>query len=152
LIIIKNQVLGAGAAGHARRDGVTPFQRLRVKQIRFTARLLSTVEALPGGGCLMRLLVNWSITAPVLNALLGYHRLFDSFPEAIAAARPYAEGGHENPLGATIHMSLSGVPRPSDYAALFHMQNIITRSSRVFDLGGNVGNLFYCYKRYNNLP
>jgi putative methyltransferase (TIGR04325 family) len=121
-----------------------------VKQIRFTAGLLSAVVALPGGGRLMRLLVNWPITAPILNAILGYHRVFDNFPEAVAAARPYAERGHEHPLGANKHMSLSEVPRPSDYAALFHIQNLITSCSRVFDLGGNVGNLFYCYNRYLN--
>jgi hypothetical protein len=45
----------------------------------------------------MRRVANWPITAPILNAILGYHRVFDSLSEAVAAARPYAEAGHEDP-------------------------------------------------------
>jgi putative methyltransferase (TIGR04325 family) len=131
---------------------VTPFKSLRIKQIRFTVRLLSALEAMPGGGFVMRQLANWPLTAPILNGILGYHRAFDSFSEAITAAQPYAKGGHENPLGVTVHLSLAAVPRPSDYAALFHMQNLITGRFKVFDLGGNVGNLFYCYNKYLNFP
>lgn len=96
----------------------------------------------------MRSAANGPMTAPVLNALLGYQRVFDSLPEAVAAARPYAEGGHENPDNAKLHLWLEEVPRPSDYAVMFHIQRLISNSSRVFDLGGNVGNLFYCFDRY----
>ena len=73
------------------------IRHLRVNQIRFTARLLSAVERLPDGNRLMRRVATWPITAPILNAMLGYLRVFDSLPEAVAAARPYAEGGHEDP-------------------------------------------------------
>ncbi|MGH6813391.1 MAG: methyltransferase, TIGR04325 family [Methylocella sp.] len=38
--------------------------------------------------------------------------------------------------------------RPSDYAAFYHMQGLLSRWSKIFDPGGNVGNLFYCHKRY----
>jgi hypothetical protein len=38
--------------------------------------------------------------------MLGYHRVFDSLSEAVAAARPYAEGGFEHPDYAKLHMSL----------------------------------------------
>lgn len=100
----------------------------------------------------MRRVANWPITAPVLNAMLGYRRVFDSLPEAVAAARPYAEGSHENLENARLHMSLSEDPRPSDYAALFHMRSLIYDRARIFDLGGNTGNLFYLYDRYLNLP
>jgi putative methyltransferase (TIGR04325 family) len=125
---------------------------LRIKQIRFTARLLGVVERRRGGNRLMRRVANWPITAPILNAMLGYLRVFDSFPEAAAAARPYADGGHENPEYAKLQMSLSEVPRPSDYAALFHMRGLILDGAKIFDLGGNIGHLFYLYDRYLNLP
>jgi putative methyltransferase (TIGR04325 family) len=123
------------------------IRRLRIKQIRLTARLLCAVERLPGGNRLMRRVANWPITAPILNAMLGYLRVFDSLPE-----RPYAEGGHQHPDYATLHMSLSEVPRPSDYAALLHMRGMILNRSKIFDRGGNIGNLFYLYDRYLNLP
>jgi putative methyltransferase (TIGR04325 family) len=100
----------------------------------------------------MRRVATWPITAPILNAMLGYHRVFNSLPEAVAAARSYAEGGHEDPENAKLHMSLAEVPRPSDYAALFHMRGLIYESAKIFDVGGSIGNLFYLYDRYLNLP
>jgi putative methyltransferase (TIGR04325 family) len=125
---------------------------LRVKQIRFTVLLLSAVEALPGGNRLMRRVASWPITAPVLNAMLGYHRVFNSLSEAAAAARPYAEGGFEHPDYAKMHMLLAKVPRPSDYAALYHMRGLIYDHAKIFDFGGSIGNLFYLYDRYLDLP
>jgi putative methyltransferase (TIGR04325 family) len=125
---------------------------LRVKQIRFTARLLRAVEALPGGNRLMRRLATSPISAPILNAMLGYLRIFNSLPEAAAAARPYAEGGFEHPDYAKLHMLLAEVPRPSDYTALFHMRGLILDRARIFDFGGSTGNLFYLYDRYLDLP
>ena len=131
---------------------LSTIRLLRIKQIRFTVRRLRAVEALPGGNRLMRRVATWRITAPVLNAVLGYHRVFNSLSEAVAAARPYAEGGHENAEHSKLHMSLAEVPRPSDYAALFHMRGLILDGAKIFDFGGSIGNLFYLYDRYLNLP
>jgi putative methyltransferase (TIGR04325 family) len=131
---------------------LSTIRLLRIKQIRFTVRRLCAVEALPGGNRLMRRVATWRITAPVLNAVLGYHRVFNSLSEAVAAARPYAEGGHENAEHSKLHMSLAEVPRPSDYAALFHMRGLILDGAKIFDFGGSIGNLFYLYDRYLNLP
>jgi len=128
------------------------IRHLRVKQIRFTVRVLRAVEALPGGNRLMRRVATWPITVPILNAMLGYHRVFDSLSEAVAAARPYAEGGFEHPDYAKLHMALAEVPRPSDYAALFHMRGLILDGAKIFDFGGSIGNLFYLYDRYLGLP
>ncbi len=125
---------------------------LRVKQIRFTARLLRAIEAQRGGNRLMRRVATWPITAPILNAMLGYHRVFNSLSEAVAAAWPYAEGGFEHPEYANRQMSLAEAPRPSDYAALFHMRGLILDRAKIFDLGGSTGNLFYLYDRYLDLP
>ena len=49
-------------------------------------------------------------------------------------------------------MALSQAARPSDFAALFHMRAMNFKNSNIFDLGGNIGNLFYLYDRYLNLP
>jgi putative methyltransferase (TIGR04325 family) len=125
---------------------------LRVKQIRFTVRRLCAAEWLPVGNRLIRRVATWPVTAPILNAMLGYHRVFNSLPEAVAAARPYAEGGFEHPDYAKLHMSLAAVPRPSDYAALFHMRGLKLDRAKIFDFGGSIGNLFYLYDRYLGLP
>ncbi|MGH6793798.1 MAG: methyltransferase, TIGR04325 family [Methylocella sp.] len=84
--------------------------------------------------------------------MLGYHRVFNSLSEAAAAARPYAEGGFEHPDYAKLHMSLAELPRPSDYAALFHMRGLKLDRAKIFDFGGSTGNLFYLYDRYLDLP
>ena len=131
---------------------LSTIRLLRIKQIRFTVRRLCAVEALPGGNRLMRRVATWRITAPVLNAVLGYHRVFNSLSEAVAAARPYADGGHEDPEHPKRLMLLAEVPRPSDYALLFHMRGLILDRAKIFDFGGSIGNLFYLYDRYLNLP
>jgi putative methyltransferase (TIGR04325 family) len=140
-----------GLQSHCRPMSST-IRLLRVKQIRFTTRLLRAVEALPGGNHLTRRVASWPITGPILNAMLGYHRVFNSLSEAVAAARPYADGGHEDPEHPKRLMLLAEVPRPSDYALLFHMRGLILDRAKIFDVGGNVGNLFYLYDKYLDLP
>jgi putative methyltransferase (TIGR04325 family) len=125
---------------------------LRLQQIRFTIQLLRAVETMPGGNRLLQILAHSRITKPAFNRLVGFHRVFDSLAEAEAAAQPYAEGGHKNPENADLHIRLSRTARPSDYAVLFHMQKLIAGSFRIFDFGGNVGNLFYCYNHMLDLP
>jgi putative methyltransferase (TIGR04325 family) len=128
------------------------IRRLRIKQITVTDRILSVFEKLPGGSRLMSYAANWPITAPLLNAMLGYRRVYESLREAQDAARPYADGGFEHPDYGRLHLSISQAPRPSDYAALFHMRGLNFDGARIFDVGGNVGNLFYLYDRYLNFP
>lgn len=92
------------------------------------------------------------LSGPLYRWLLGYLRAFDTLEQAETAIAPYAQGGHEHSANADNHLELSRAARPSDYAALFHLQRLLPRIRRVFDLGGNVGNLFYCYGHYLSLP
>jgi hypothetical protein len=128
------------------------MELLRLKQIRFTNRFLKGIEAMPGGERALGVLARQPIVRPAFNWLVGFHRVFNSLEEAVAAARPFAEGGHENPGNATLHLMLSESPRPSDNAALFHIQKLIRAGLRIFDFGGNVGNLFYRYDRMLKMP
>jgi putative methyltransferase (TIGR04325 family) len=123
-----------------------------VKQIRFTARVLGCIEEFSGGNRLIRTMAHARLTAPILHAMLGYQRVFDDLPQAVAAANPYSSGGHDAMEAGALHQRLSKAPRPSDYAVFYHIQNLVSGWSKIFDLGGNVGNLFYCYKRYLNFP
>jgi putative methyltransferase (TIGR04325 family) len=79
---------------------------------------------------------------------MGYQRPFKSLPEAASAVSAYALQGHENHYNAQLHLELNKSARPSDYAALFHIRPILPDIDKIFDLGGNVGNLFYCYSKY----
>ncbi|GAC1415339.1 MAG: hypothetical protein NVSMB5_04370 [Candidatus Velthaea sp.] len=82
------------------------------------------------------------------RSLVGYHRPFSTFREAYDAISPYANEGHEHPDCAQRHLELNKAARSSDYAALFYVRPLLPDIRRVFDLGGNVGNLFYCYAKY----
>jgi putative methyltransferase (TIGR04325 family) len=78
--------------------------------------------------------------------------VYDSLEEGQAVAGRYMKLSHECDDNAKLHLSLSKVARPSDYPVLFHLEKLLPRIGSVFDLGGNVGNLFYCYAKYLDLP
>ena len=61
-------------------------------------------------------------------------------------------GGHSNANYVAAKIPEAERPREGDYAALFHINNYLSRIRTVFDLGGSVGNLFYCYSRYLKIP
>lgn len=46
------------------------------------------------------------------------------------------------------HLELSKTLRASDYAVLFWLCRINSKSFRIFDFGGNIGNLYYSYSKY----
>lgn len=82
----------------------------------------------------------------VLNALSGQRGIFSTFDEACAAARQTGLPSHEDPNQIALHMELVKSLRPSDYAALFWLRAAAdSYALRVFDFGGNAGNLFYSY-------
>jgi len=83
--------------------------------------------------------------AGLLNWLLGFRRKFDSYQAAEAVALRYDTRGHTHQEDIDFHTSIAGVVRESDYAMLYFMARSAARYRRVFDLGGNVGNLFYSY-------
>ena len=86
----------------------------------------------------------------LLVAVLGYSRPFPNLTAAAAAASGYEGGGHYNPNYLKVKIPEAETVRPGDYAALFYMQQFMPHIRSVFDLGGNVGNLFYCYLNYLN--
>jgi putative methyltransferase (TIGR04325 family) len=97
--------------------------------------ILSGVEKLPGG-------------RGVLNSLSGQRGVFFSFDEAHSGARRTGLAGHEHPGLVLLHLDLARSLRQSDYAALFWITAIGRGEFKVFDFGGNGGNLFYSYSPY----
>ena len=94
--------------------------------------LLTGIAAVPGG-------------RRALNALSGPYGWYATFEEGWRAARRANPVGHEDPGEIEVHLRHSESLRPSDYAALYWISNIHPRNPRIFDFGGNVGNVYYSY-------
>jgi putative methyltransferase (TIGR04325 family) len=130
-----------------------PFARtLRVRQIQFCARWLRRLSAVPATFAIVKALRDRALVKPVLEVLLQYNRPFRSLAEAAAAAAGYEGGGHSHPRYLRVKIPEAEVVRPGDYPALFYIQKHLAGIARVFDLGGSVGNLFYCYVTYLDIP
>jgi len=93
-----------------------------------------------------------SMVRTSLDALLGFRRVFTSFADAQASASRYIQAGHEHPDEIRYHTSIAGTLRESDYPVLFHLAPLLPHLRSVFDLGGNVGNLFYAYQSQLAFP
>ncbi len=124
----------------------------RAGQIALTARLVKGVGRFRAGQYFLRGLQTLPLTRSLYAGLVGYRRPFASLEEAESAVSRYALGGHEHPQNVKNHLGMYSRARPSDYAALFYIRPILPEISRVFDLGGNAGNLFYSYSNYLNWP
>jgi putative methyltransferase (TIGR04325 family) len=119
----------------------------RMFQIRALALILNAMSGRSAGRSLLVHLRDNRLTRALLEGLLGFTRTFPSFTAAQASASKYIPAGHEHPDEIHFHCSASDTIRESDYAVLFHLAPLVSELRRVFDLGGNVGNLFYSYQR-----
>lgn len=126
------------------------IKRLRLAQIRASSRIASVVADRPAGQACFSALRRRRSGVRILDAILGHRRVYPTLADAQVAVSPFENFGHENPTNVAIHMDMSLLARPSDYAALFHLLPIIGEISSVYDVGGNAGNIYYSYKNYLN--
>ncbi len=126
--------------------------RLRIFQIRSLASLLTTLGHRSVGRRLITHMRSNRVSRPILDACLGFRRVFPSFADAQACASKYIPSGHEHPDEIRFHTLISGTVRESDYPVLFYLAPLVSGLRNVFDLGGNVGNLFYSYQNELNFP
>jgi putative methyltransferase (TIGR04325 family) len=105
------------------------------------------IEALASKPC--RTVLNGIARIPIgkrtLNAISSPHGWYATFDEAWTAARQAVPVGHEDPGEIEVHLRHSEALRPSDYAALYWISHIYPLNPKIFDFGGNVGNLYYSY-------
>ncbi|SDB82329.1 methyltransferase, TIGR04325 family [Paraburkholderia lycopersici] len=120
--------------------------RLRDIQIVSTAKIFRAFGKSSYGGRLIEGAGRTRAGATTLGWMLGYRRSFRTLGEAEKAVKPYGKGGHESTANVDLHISFSA--RLSDYAAFYYLRDRVHRIQKVFDLGGNVGNLYYCYRDY----
>jgi putative methyltransferase (TIGR04325 family) len=126
--------------------------RFRIFQIRALASFLNFLGNRSAGRKFITRLRSNPVTRTPLEMCLGFRRAFPSFAAAQACASKYIQAGHEHPDDVRFHTSMSETVRESDYAILFHLAPLASGLRRVFDFGGNVGNLFYSYQRKIEFP
>lgn len=126
-----------------------PLRRLRVAQVRAASMLCVGFSRIPA----MRGVLERAGKVPGLErALVGFRRGFATREEAERCVAACGFKEHEHPAAIRRHLALAEHARPSDYSVMFHLERMLPGVKRLVDLGGNVGNLFYCYSRYLNLP
>lgn len=128
------------------------YLRARLLQIRVLAKFLELLGLSRRGAALIVGLRGNSFFGPILGFLVGYRRNYSSFEQAAASARRFIPSGHEHPDDVAFHSSIADTIRESDFPVLFHLAPQVSGFSKVFDLGGNVGNLFYAYQKELNFP
>ncbi|MDX2266365.1 MAG: methyltransferase, TIGR04325 family [Hyphomicrobiales bacterium] len=129
--------LGATGRGlHRRVVAIASKSLLFMHASPRSARMLSRLRSAPLVGGLLR-------------AAVGYNRVYPDLKSAADAIAAYqSKGGHTAPEAAELHMSFADKARASDYPVLFHLKGAAGEIRSVFDFGGCVGNLFYCYDGY----
>ncbi len=123
-------------------------RRFRIAQVRSTAKTFVLLDRVRLGRVTAGQVVRAVAPAAILRGALGYRRVFGSLAEAQSVAKRFIGESHDHPDNARMHLALASRPRPSDYPVLFHLAGIIGDCRSVLDLGGNVGNLFYCYSQH----
>jgi putative methyltransferase (TIGR04325 family) len=128
------------------------LKRVRVRQIQFCARWLRRFSGVPSLFAAIKLTRELPAVRQMLILLTGYSRPFPTLNDAAAAISGYEGGGHSNPNYLAAKIPEAEKPRQGDYAALFHIERVLPHVRNVFDLGGSVGNLYYCYVKYLDMP
>jgi putative methyltransferase (TIGR04325 family) len=130
----------------------SPLKRARIWQIRLLTSALCWAGTKPAGRRIISRLRSAPGAGALLSALVGYRRTFPTFSQAQICASLYIVDGHEHPDDIRFHASIAGTVRESDYPVLFHLATVASNIHRVFDLGGNVGNLLYAYSPHLQFP
>jgi putative methyltransferase (TIGR04325 family) len=128
------------------------LMRFRIFQIRALASLLNFIGTRSAGRNLITYLRSNPLTQPPLDICLGFCRAFPSFAVAQACASKYIQAGHEHPEEIRFHTTIADTVRESDYPILFYLAPLASELRHVYDLGGNVGNLFYAYQQKITFP
>jgi len=121
--------------------------KLTLLRIRLSARALNKLGKTPSMAPLVRLLRTHPIGKRVGHWLAGYRRPFPDLETAAREAQRFLGSTHHDKANAREHLRLSVEQRVSDYPVIFHLSKL-EAPRHLFDLGGNFGNLFYCYARY----
>jgi putative methyltransferase (TIGR04325 family) len=126
--------------------------RLRLLQIRGASNLVRAFSRSSWGASAVQAFARGRRSAPIYRAVMGFSRPFASLDAAAAACAAHAGGGHTSADYFRLTWTTTERVRLSDYPVLFHLQTVLPAVRRVFDLGGHVGNMFYCYAQLLPMP
>ena len=129
---------------------VGAFRKLRILQIRLLATLLIYTSRISFGRSVVLFARSVGPVRWLLERLLGYRCSFSSFEQAKSCSSQFISAGHEHEDDIRMHLSSSRAARESDYPVFFYLSQSEKPLTSVFDFGGNIGNLFYCYQNYLN--
>jgi len=110
-------------------------------------RLAQVMAKTPVGRKAISTIARSTLGRHLLHQVDPLQRVFSSVDEARRSVERLQYGGHEHPDAITVHTELAAELRPSDYPALYWMQRI-EGPLRIFDFGGNIGNLYYSYQQF----
>jgi len=126
--------------------------RLRIFQIRVLASLLTTLGHRAVGQRLITRMRSNRASRAVLDASLGFRRFFLLSPMLELVHRStFRPATNTRTRSASTLRSLTPCAK-SDYPVLFYLAPLVPALRSVFDLGGNVGNLFYSYQSKLSFP
>jgi putative methyltransferase (TIGR04325 family) len=128
------------------------FLHLRIFQIRAFAALLTLLGKRTSGRYFISRIQSNRAARRLIEAGLGFRRVFPSFAAAQACASKYISSGHAHPDESTFHISIADTVRESGYPVLFYLAPFVSELRCVFDFGGSVGNLFYAYQSQLDFP
>jgi putative methyltransferase (TIGR04325 family) len=120
--------------------------------VRRTAAMIIKIDRRPRLAPVLRPLRTTASGRWLAGRLLGFHRFYETIAEADAYASKYLDRSHTHQLNIDRQLAVSEKPRISDYPVLLHLRPLLANARVLFDVGGNVGNLFYCYRHYCELP
>ncbi len=123
-----------------------------IRRYRFGARWVVRLSHFPAFLALLRFTRSQRMTRFLFRKLVGHYRPFASVSDALDAIAAFPQTEHESVENSQAQLAQTIHARPSDYAALFHLSRILPEIRSVFDVGGNVGNLFYSYSQYIDVP
>ena len=138
--------------GPVKEDGLSPFRRLRIAQIRVVSILMEQAMRLGSLRSLMTRVRKWPLVQQSINVVAGYNRVFPDLTAAEKVAARYGKQGHDSVANSNGLDAYLARPRPSDYPVLFHLSRMSGDEFRVFDLGGASGNLFFLYDQHLAFP
>lgn len=82
-----------------------------------------------------------------------YYGAFDSFEAALDAAPPGAPSTYDTKAAGRMYRGLLDELRLCDYPAMHWLARLFAdEQTRVFDLGGHVGIVYYAFRRYLDFP
>jgi putative methyltransferase (TIGR04325 family) len=84
----------------------------------------------------------------ILNACSFSRGVYDTIDQAWEVANKKSRAGHNHSDAVTLHLELAKNLRSSDYAVLYWLGRLATTRLKLFDFGGNAGNLYYSYSHY----